>query len=282
MFFYISLLSFILLSFYNFNVICDAPYPNQIGFQDPATPVMEGILYLHDYIWCFLIFVLIFVSWFLARILILFNENKDVAVVPTVQNVPLEIVWTLTPAIILSFIGGNSISHLYSAEEILSPQLDIIVTGNQWFWTYEFMVFARKVAIESHMIETDQLVSGECRNLEVDNALVIPVKTNVRIIVTSTDVIHSWTVPSLGIKIDAVPGRTNTGTLYIKREGRFFGQCSEICGKGHAVMPIVVSAVSAEKYNVYLHSINIRNYDFIKEYEGSYDFKLASSDVLGN
>jgi heme/copper-type cytochrome/quinol oxidase subunit 2 len=144
------------------------------------------------------------------------------------------------------------------------------------------MVFARKVAIESHMIETDLLVSGECRNLEVDNALVIPVKTNVRIIVTSTDVIHSWTVPSLGIKIDAVPGRTNTGTLYIKREGRFFGQCSEICGKGHAVMPIVVSAVSAEKYNVYLHSINVRNYDLIESYAGSYDFKLARTDVLGN
>ena len=186
------------------------------------------------------------------------------------------------PAIILSFIGGNSISHLYSAEEILSPQLDIIITGNQWFWTYEFMVFARKVAIESHMIETDLLTSGECRNLEVDNSLVIPIKTNVRIIVTSTDVIHSWAVPSLGIKIDAVPGRTNTGTLYIKREGRFYGQCSEICGKGHAVMPIVVTAVSAEKYNVYLHSINVRNYDFLEAYKNNYKFKLASTDILGN
>ncbi len=282
MFFYVILLSFILFNFYNLNINCDAPLYNQIGFQDPATPVMEGILYLHDYIWCFLIFVLIFVSWFLARILILFKETKNKAVVPTVQNVPLEIVWTLTPAIILSFIGGNSISHLYSAEEILSPQLDIIITGNQWFWTYEFMVFARKVAIESHMIETDLLTSGECRNLEVDNSLVIPIKTNVRIIVTSTDVIHSWAVPSLGIKIDAVPGRTNTGTLYIKREGRFYGQCSEICGKGHAVMPIVVTAVSAEKYNVYLHSINVRNYDFLEAYKNNYKFKLASTDILGN
>jgi len=282
MFFYIVIFSFLLLNFYNSDIFCDAPYPNQIGFQDPATPVMEGILYLHDYIWCFLIFVLIFVSWFLARILILFKEDKNVAFNPTVQNVPLEIVWTLTPAIFLSFIGGNSISHLYSAEEILSPQLDIIVTGNQWFWTYEFMVFARKVAIESHMIETDLLVSGECRNLEVDNALVLPVKTNIRVIVTSTDVIHSWTVPSLGIKIDAVPGRTNSGTLYIKREGRFFGQCSEICGKGHAVMPIVVNAVSAKKYNIYLHSINIRNYDFMESYADNFKFESTSHQILGN
>jgi len=280
MFMYIILFSFFISFLFNGHVFCDAPYPNQIGFQDPATPVMEGILYLHDYIWCFLIFVMIFVSWFLARILILFKENKNVAITPTVQNVPLEIIWTLTPAIFLSFIGGNSISHLYSAEEILSPQLDIIVTGNQWFWTYEFMVFARKVAIESHMIETDFLVSGECRNLEVDNALVIPVKTNIRIIVTSTDVIHSWTVPSLGIKIDAVPGRTNSGTLYLKREGRFYGQCSEICGKGHAVMPIVVSAVSVNEYNIYLHSLNVKNYGLTDSYIGNYDFKLISKSIL--
>ena len=281
MFFYISILSFfVLLNFYNSNVFCDAPLPNQIGFQDPATPVMEGILYLHDYIWCFLIFVMIFVSWFLARILILFKEDNNKSIYPVVENVPLEIVWTLTPAAILAFIGGNSISHLYSAEELLSPQLDIIVTGNQWFWTYEFMVFARKVAIESHMIETDQLAFGECRNLEVDNALVVPVKTNIRLIVTSTDVIHSWAVPSLGIKIDAVPGRTNSGSLYIKREGRFYGQCSEICGKGHAVMPIVVTAVSSEKYSTYLHSINVRNYDFLESYAGINRFNSVSSDIF--
>jgi cytochrome c oxidase subunit II len=256
-----------------FITFCDAPYNYQVGFQDPGTPVMEGILYLHDYIWIFLVFILFFVSWMLARTLILFKEDNKYKVMPTVANVPLEIVWTLTPAIILSFIGGNSISHLYSAEEILSPQLDVIVVGNQWFWTYEFMVFTKKTSIESHMIESDSLTLGECRNLEVDNPLVLPINTNIRLIVTSTDVIHSWGIPSLSMKIDAVPGRTNTGTLYIKREGRFYGQCSEICGKGHAVMPIVVTSVTPDKYNLYLHSLNVREYDFVKTVSESFDFK---------
>jgi cytochrome c oxidase subunit 2 len=259
--------SYLIIFLYFKNIsFLDAPFNHQTSFQDPASPVMEGILYLHDYIWIFLIFILIFVSWMLFRTLVLFAENDNHQINPVTQNVPLEIIWTLTPAIILSFIGGNSISHLYSAEEILSPQLDIVVTGNQWFWTYEFMVFSKKVTLESHMIDNDSLILGECRNLEVDNSLILPINTNIRLIVTSTDVIHSWAIPSLGVKIDAVPGRTNTGTVYIKREGRFFGQCSEICGKGHAVMPIVVNAVTPEKYNLYLHSINIKNYDLIKNY----------------
>jgi cytochrome c oxidase subunit 2 len=250
------IISFLVLIFFNLSFSCDAPYSSQISFQDPASPVMESIMYLHDYIWCFLIFTLIFVSRILFRTLVLFKEDSNNPVVPTVQNVPLEIVWTLTPAVILVFIGGNSITHLYSAEEVLSPQLDIVVTGNQWFWTYEFMVFTKKITIESHMIETNSLDLGQLRNLEVDNSLVLPIKTNIRLIVTSTDVIHSWAIPSLAIKIDAVPGRTNTGTLFIKRAGQFFGQCSEICGKGHAVMPIKVVGVNQNDYKMYLHSLN--------------------------
>jgi len=254
-------------------IFADAPYHNQISFQDPASPVMEGIVYLYDYVWIFLVFIVAFVGWLLVRSLSIFDEQNNYEIDPIAQNVPLEIVWTLTPAFILSFIGGNSISHLYSSEEMLSPQLDIIVTGNQWFWTYEFMVFTKKVTIESHMIESDSLTLGECRNLEVDNPLILPIKTNIRVIVTSTDVLHSWTVPSLGIKLDAVPGRTNASSLYIKRPGRFYGQCSEICGKGHAVMPIVVTAVSTSDYNVYLHSLNIRNYSIIKNYiKPSFDY----------
>ena len=279
--FLISIFTFITFNVLNFNLIfCDTMHQYQTGFQEPATPVMEGIIYLYDYVWIFLTFVLFFVAYMLARTVMLFKEDKSVNVSVTNQNVALEVVWTLTPALILAFIGGNSISHLYSSEEILSPQLDIIITGNQWFWTYEFMVFAKKVSIESHMIETDSLLLGECRNLEVDNSLILPVKTNIRLIVTSTDVIHSWAVPSFGIKIDAVPGRTNTGTLYIKREGRYFGQCSEICGKGHAVMPIAITAVDINKYNTYLHSLNVRNYSFIEEYK-SLDFAKKSVQIFG-
>ena len=237
---------------------CDAPRAYQIGFQDPATPVMSGIIFLHDYIWGFLIFILIFVSWMLARILILFNEESTKKVDYIVQNVNLEVFWTITPALILMFIAGNSISHLYSTEELLNPSLDIIVIGNQWYWTYEFMVFKNKVSLESHMIDENDLILGELRLLEVDNRLVLPIETSIRILVTSTDVIHSWAVPSLGIKVDAVPGRINETNVYLQREGVFRGQCSEICGRGHAIMPIVVLGVSKEEYNVYLHMVNIR------------------------
>lgn len=252
--------SLISYSFYlNCLVFLDSPFPRQVSFQDPATPVMSGIIYLHDYIWGFLIFTLIFVTWMLARILVLFAENETRKVITVVQNVPLEIVWTLTPAAILALIAGNSISHLYSSEESLNPALDVIIVGNQWFWTYEFMVFKKKIAIESHMVETCDLKIGDLRLLEVDNPLILPVETCVRLLVTSTDVIHSWAVPSLGIKIDAVPGRINATNVYIQRLGTFRGQCSEICGRGHAVMPIVVTSVSKEDYNIYLHLMNIRD-----------------------
>jgi len=248
-----------MIRFYNYILAFnDAPHPKQISFQDPASPVMEGIIFLHDYIWNFLMFILIFVSWMLFRILVLFKEKETQGIFPVTQNVPLEIIWTSIPAVILAFISAASISHLYSAEEALLPVLDIIIIGSQWYWTYEFMVFTKKVSVESHMIETEDLLLGECRNLEVDKFLMLPTETNIRLLVTSTDVIHSWTIPSLGIKIDAVPGRINEGKLYINRSGVFYGQCSEICGKGHAVMPIKVVSVSKEEYNTYLHFINYR------------------------
>jgi cytochrome c oxidase subunit 2 len=254
-----------LLKFYNFllgfgsSLFCDSPYKNQVSFQDPATPVMEGIVLLYDYIWVFLIFIVAFVGWMLARILFIFDEKNNFEIDPTSQHVPLEIVWTLTPALMLSSIGGNSISHLYSSEEMLTPQIDVVVTGNQWFWTYEFMVFLKKVTLESHMIESDSLTLGECRNLEVDNPLVLPINCNIRFLVTSNDVIHSFAVPSLGVKVDAVPGRINSCLVNIDRPGRYYGQCSEICGKGHNSMPIVVLAVLPEEYLAYLHYLNLKS-----------------------
>ena len=257
----------------NFKILCDAPLHYQNGFQDPATPVYEGTIFLHDLIWIFLIFIVFFVSWMLFRIIALFKENDNNKIVPTTQNIPLETIWTITPAIILTLIAGNSISHLYSSEEALTPSIDVIVTGNQWYWAYEIMVFDKKVTFESHMVPDEDLKIGELRNLEVDNPLILPVETTIRVIVNSNDVIHSWAVPSLGVKIDAVPGRTNIGTIFAKREGRFYGQCSEICGKGHGYMPIVVVVTDQMQYLIYLHymyltateskvHLNFLNYDF--------------------
>lgn len=242
-------------------IYCDAPFKYQVSFQDPATPVMSSIIFLHDYIWNFLIFIIIFVTWMLCRILILFSEHPSRKIIPIVHNTALEVVWTLSPAGILALIAGNSISHLYSAEEYFTPAFDVMIVGNQWYWTYEMMAFDSKVVLESRGIEVDKLVLGELRLLEVDYPLVLPVNTTVRLLVTANDVLHSWAVPSLGVKMDACPGRLNEVNVYIEREGTFRGQCSEICGKGHAAMPIVVQAVSIEEYLVYLHFLTIISKD---------------------
>jgi len=253
---------------YFWNIGCDAPVIFQASFQDPATPMFEGTIFLHDLIWSFLIGIVFFVSYLLIKILLLFEECTDKKVNLITQNVKLETIWTLSPAIILGLLGGNSISYLYSSEESLVPSLDIIITGHQWFWSYEFIAFTRKIVIESHMIPEEDLLHGELRNLEVDFPLVIPSNTNIRLIVNSDDVIHSWAVPSLGIKVDAVPGRTNVYNTFIKREGRFFGQCSEICGKGHASMPVVVQVVSNVQYLTYLHFYYINeNYIFYERWD---------------
>jgi len=249
------------------DIRCDAPFAYQASFQDPATPMFEGTIFLHDLIWSFLIGIVFFVSWMLVKILIIFEEKSYKKVNPITQNVNLETIWTLSPAIILGLLGGNSISYLYSAEESLTPSIDIIITGHQWFWSYEFIAFTKKITIESHMIPEEDLLKGELRNLEVDYPLVLPSNTNVRLIVNSDDVIHSWAVPSLGIKVDAVPGRTNVYNAFIKREGKFYGQCSEICGKGHASMPIAVHVINNHQYLTYLHFYYINeDYEFYKNW----------------
>ena len=249
----------ILSSFFGTAALNDAPQAVQNYFQDPATPAMEGIIILHDYIWIFLMFILFFVSVILIRIVFIFKEEDDKEVHADVQHVALEAGWTTTPAIMLCCVATSSMGTLYSTCEFGASSLEVTVVGHQWFWVYEFMVFDKKIAIESHMCEEEDLLVGEQRNLEVDNALVVPVETNIHFLITSVDVIHSWAIPSLAVKVDAVPGRINEDHVFIKRPGRYYGQCSEICGKGHAYMPIVVEAVSREDYNIYLHLLNYRN-----------------------
>ena len=272
-----------LLKYLNSTICCDAPLHYQNGFQDPATPVFEGTIFLHDLIWVFLIFIVFFVSWMLFRIVILFKENAGTRVISTTQNIPLESIWTITPAFILTLIAGNSISHLYTSEEALTPAIDVIITGNQWFWSYEILVFDKKITFESHIVPDEDLKIGELRGLEVDNPLILPVETTIRIIVNANDVIHSWAVPSLGVKIDAVPGRTNTGTIFAKREGRFYGQCSEICGKGHGYMPIVVIATNKEQYQAYLHYLYLNSLEsnIYKHFINSeYSFSLIKTTIF--
>lgn len=230
----------------------DAPFISQISFQDPASPLMEGIIDLHNEIFIYLMATLITVTWILIRILMLFNVNNNHIILYFTHNTLLEIIWTLTPAFILMIIAIPSFSLLYAMDEIIDPNITLKITGHQWYWSYEYSDYSffnsKSIVFDSYMIPDDDLSSGQLRLLEVDHHILLPILTHIRLLITSTDVIHSWTIPSFGIKVDALPGRLNQLSLFINRLGYFYGQCSEICGVNHGFMPIVVNAVNIKEY----------------------------------
>ena len=230
----------------------DAPEAWQIGFQDPATPIMQGIIDLHHDIVFFLVVVSVFVLWMITRTLYHFQSKKNPIPEKIIHGTAIEIAWTITPSLILVLIAIPSFALLYSLDEVVDPAVTVKAIGHQWYWSYEYSDYSQSddqsIAFDSYMIPDDDLELGQLRLLEVDNRVVVPVNTHIRVIITAADVLHSWAVPSLGIKCDAVPGRLNQIPLFIKREGVFYGQCSELCGVNHAFMPIVVEAVSLENY----------------------------------
>lgn len=230
----------------------------QLGFQTPVSPVMEGIINFHHDLFFFLVVILIFVMYLLARCLVLFNDNVNKTPLIVVHAPTLEIIWTVIPALILIVIAIPSFSLLYSIDELVQPVLTVKVVGHQWYWSYEFIdpkliineYFKRDLALDdcafsfdSYMLADDDLEDKTLRLLEVDNPLYLPVEVNIRLLITSSDVLHSWAVPTLGVKLDACPGRLNQTSVYIKRIGHFYGQCSEICGVNHGFMPISVIGV---------------------------------------
>jgi len=232
----------------------------QLGFQTPASPVMEGIINFHHDLFFFLTAICIFVFYMLARSMILYNSETLKKPLIVVHAPILEIVWTLIPAIILIFVAIPSFSLLYSMDEVIEPLLTIKVIGHQWYWSYEFLdpnvlfqLYYEKTGnsadfvplnvtcnFDSYLLTDEFRAKTSPRLLDVDNRLYLPVETNVRVLITAADVLHAWAVPALGVKLDACPGRLNQTSLYIKRPGIFYGQCSEICGVNHGFMPIAV------------------------------------------
>lgn len=254
--------------FKTINVVafCDAPEAWQLGTQDPATPVMEGMIFFHNYLLFFLIVIGIFVCWLLFQVIVNFNENANPVAQKFTHSSTLEIVWTVIPAVLLLLIAVPSFALLYSLDEVIDPVVTLKVVGHQWYWSYEYSDYATleggdTINFDSYMLPTDDLgpIEGSgalksvksknlLRLLEVDNKVVLPINTHIRLLVTAADVLHSWAVPSFGIKLDACPGRLSQTSLFIKREGIYYGQCSEICGVNHGFMPIVVKGVSVDKY----------------------------------
>jgi heme/copper-type cytochrome/quinol oxidase subunit 2 len=245
------------LSFFFF---FDSPNEWQFGFQDPATPLMEGIIDLHHDLMYFLILIVIMVSFLLFEFIFgsytlknvinktIFHECNLLLPTKIQHNTLLEVIWTLIPCIILLVIAIPSFSLLYVIEDLNIIECTLKVIGNQWYWSYEFPCHLFEKKIDSVMISESDLLEGSLRLLEVDHRIILPIEKQLRLFITATDVLHSFAIPSLGVKIDACPGRLNQIALFIKRRGIYYGQCSEICGINHAFMPIVLEALDEQDF----------------------------------
>jgi len=244
-----------------FNTIYnDAPQPWQIGFQDSAAPAFTGIVDLHNTIFFYLIVICVGVFWVLGSVMYFFNiKNSPIVHKYLNHGTLIELIWTITPALILTLIAFPSFRLLYLLDEVTSPTITIKVIGHQWYWSYEYSDYVtdsgQSVEFDSYMIPESDLELGQFRLLDVDNKMIIPVDCHIRLIVTGADVIHSFAVPSLGLKIDATPGRLNQSSILAERTGTFYGQCSEICGVWHGFMPIAVEAVSVQDYLAWIESV---------------------------
>ncbi len=222
---------------------------------------MEGIIELHDYIMYYLTIILFGVSWITGSIIFNFSEIKSPISHKYLNHGTLiELIWTITPAIILILIAFPSFKTLYLMDKISDPSISVIAEGHQWYWSYKYPDYLNSenefIEFDSYLVPEAELEDGALRMLEVDNRIILPEQTEVRFIISAADVIHSFACPALGIKSDAYPGRLNLASVYLNREGTFYGQCSEICGILHSSMPIVIESVSLEKYLYWLRDIN--------------------------
>uniref|UniRef100_UPI0030FF20D6 cytochrome c oxidase subunit II n=1 Tax=Neopanorpa quadristigma TaxID=2521360 RepID=UPI0030FF20D6 len=210
---------------------------SNLGLQNSASPLMEQLTFFHDHTMLIVIMITILVGYMMSSLFFNNYTNRYL-----LESQGIEVVWTILPAITLIFIALPSLRLLYLLDEIKDPALTLKTIGHQWYWSYEYSDFI-SLEFDSYMIPSNELELDGFRLLDVDNRTVIPLNTQIRMLVSAADVLHSWTVPALGIKVDATPGRLNQTSFLINRPGLFFGQCSEICGANHSFMPIVIESV---------------------------------------
>nr|QWB85744.1 cytochrome c oxidase subunit II [Acanthocinus griseus] len=206
--------------------------------QDSASPLMEQLSFFHDHTLMILVIITVLVGQLMISLL--FNKYSYRLLL---EGQMIEMIWTILPAITLIFIALPSLRLIYILDEINNPLITIKTIGHQWYWSYEYSDF-KNIEFDSYMISQNSMNLNNFRLLDVDNRLVIPFESQIRLLVTAADVIHSWTIPSLGVKIDATPGRLNQISFSSNRTGMFYGQCSEICGANHSFMPIVIESIT--------------------------------------
>nr|YP_009743812.1 cytochrome c oxidase subunit II [Ambulyx substrigilis]QIE12574.1 cytochrome c oxidase subunit II [Ambulyx substrigilis] len=215
---------------------------SNLNLQNSASPLMEQIIFFHDHTLIILIMITILVGYLMLNLF--FNKYINRFLL---EGQLIEMIWTILPAITLIFIALPSLRLLYLLDELNNPLITLKSIGHQWYWSYEYSDF-HNIEFDSYMIPSNELSMNNFRLLDVDNRIILPMNNQIRIMVTATDVIHSWTIPSLGVKVDANPGRLNQTNFFINRPGIFYGQCSEICGANHSFMPIVIESISIKNF----------------------------------
>nr|QGT67591.1 cytochrome c oxidase subunit II [Porotermes adamsoni]WHM51903.1 cytochrome c oxidase subunit II [Porotermes adamsoni]BAX64239.1 cytochrome oxidase subunit II [Porotermes adamsoni] len=219
-----------------------------MNLQDSASPIMEQLIFFHDHALLIITMVLAVVTYLITMLMQSDHTNRFL-----LEGQLLEVLWTVTPAIILIFIAAPSLRLLYLMDEIHYPAMTMKTIGHQWYWSYEYSDFT-KVEFDAYMIPQEEI--NGFRLLDTDNRVTLPMNSHIRIIVTAADVLHSWTVPSLGVKVDATPGRLNQTNFIINRPGLFYGQCSEICGANHSFMPIVIESISTNDFTEWISKLS--------------------------
>ncbi|PIR39217.1 MAG: cytochrome c oxidase subunit II [Alphaproteobacteria bacterium CG11_big_fil_rev_8_21_14_0_20_39_49] len=249
-----KLLSGVFSLFVSVNAYADQPVPWQLGFQKSVTPIMDRFVDFHNELLIIIFAVSIFVVLLIAYVCIKFNAKSNPVPSKTSHNTLIEIIWTVVPVLILVYICVPSMKTLYYNETVPEDaEMTLKVIGKQWYWTYQYP--DQNLAFDSRIVADEDLKEGQPRLLTVDNQVVIPVDTTIRLQSTGGDVIHNWAIPAFGTKLEAVPGRLNEGWLKVKETGTYYGQCSELCGTGHGFMPIAVKVVTKEEFEAWVEQV---------------------------
>lgn len=233
------------------------PEPWQLGLQPAASPIAERVHSFHNLLLWVITLITLFVLALLVYTCVRFRESRNPVPSRRTHNTLLEIVWTAVPVLILVIIAIPSFKLLYYQDRLPETELTIKAIGHQWYWTYEYPDHGN-FTFDAIMVPDEEIGPGQHRLLETDNRVVLPVGTNIRVLVTAADVLHSWAMPSMGVKVDAVPGRLNELWLHITEPGVYYGQCSELCGANHGFMPIAVEALSKEEFEAWVAEAQTR------------------------
>jgi cytochrome c oxidase subunit II len=251
----------------------EAPHPWQMNFQPAASPVAERFHEFHNFLLVLITLISLFVMFLLLYVIVRFRASRNPTPSRTTHNTTIEVLWTVIPVVILVVMAVPSFKLLYYVDRAHDAEMTLKVTGHQWYWSYEYPDNGNFTFDSNHVQDAD-LKPGQLRLLEVDNHIVLPVDTTVRVLITSGDVMHSWFVPPVGVQMYAVPGRLNETWVKVEREGTFYGQCNQICGINHGFMPIEIEAISKDKFKQWVAEAQKK----FARVDGEPSVRVAASD----